>query len=593
MRTCDFCSKPIQDEAVYCRHCHRDLPPSPSLAGRRRCPYCAEWVPRGTLICPYCQKDLPRRVTPERAPEEAPPSGVSRPWPPEERLKTPPFIDDFTMGETSPTGSFFKRTSEETSPSGSPRSWEPQEAPTPPAFLDEVGEERLTAAPMPEQPFEDGEPSRVSLPWDSPGSVWRSLSRDEVVEEPEPVADLPREEEPEPPAPDVARPWDPREVLPSDEILEEPEETRSTARQLLVRVGDSLGLERPLDEVLQEGSTSAANTLKRVSRALRKLVSSDEGQGEAEFTRRPVAEGPRRGTPEPLRASVAHPEPESDQLSPGERLRAPAQKTIPSKSVPGDQIPVEPLGATPAFEEPADERWSGQFSEQEDDSGPFVANPPSASLWTPRPRPEPSATSSVGQTPMGISNPVLGPPPPPPPSPAPSRRAESRSPVDYLIAFAAIVLVGIVAILGLQSAGFNTPSWIPAFPGIGGNTPTRPAATPLPTLPASPTSLQAATATAVTETPTQPACLLWDQITLEDAGQTLCAYGQVKRWFVTGELPFVALFTEQPGTLYIVDRLTSYPEVSAGTCIMATGVVEVMSGARPFIDAAGNLLTCP
>ncbi len=592
MRTCDFCSKPIQDEAVYCRHCHADLPPSASLAGRRRCPYCAEWVPRGTLICPYCQKDLPRRVVPERAPEEAPPPGISRPWPPEERLKTPPFIDDFTMGETSATGSFFKRTPEETSPSGSPRSWEPQEAPPPPAFLGEVGEERLTVEPAPEQPFEDSEPSGVSLPWDSPGSVWRSLSRDEVVEEPEPVADLPREEEPEPPAPDVVRPWDPREVLPADEILEEPEEKPSPARQLLVRLGYSLGLDRPLDEILQERSTSAANTLRKATRALRELRSSDEGQGEAGFTRRPVAEGPRRGTPETLRVSMTPPELEGDQLSPDEELRAPARKTIPSKPFVDDRIPAEPLGEATDWDQSAEPQWSGQFSEQEDDSGPFVANPPSASLWTPRPRPEPSATSSVGQTPMGISNPVLGPPPPPPPSAAPSRRAESRSPVDYLVAFAAIVLVAIVAILGLQAAGFGTPISIPAFPWIGGNTPTRPAATPLPTLPPSPTSRQAA-ADAVTETPTQPSCLLWDQITLEDAGQTLCAYGQVKRRFVTGELPFVALFTEELGTLYIVDRLTSHPEVSAGTCIMATGVVEIMSGARPFIDANGNLLTCP
>jgi hypothetical protein len=461
------------------------------------------------------------------------------------------------------------------------------------AFLDEVGEEELTAGPAREQPFEDSEPSGVSLPWDSAGGVWRSAPRDEVVEKTEPVAGSQWEKEPEPPAMDIARPWDPRDVLSSDEILEEPEETPSPTKRLLVRLGHSLGLDRPLDKILQEGSTSAANILRKVTRTLWLQGSSDEGRAEEGFARPPIPERTRASASEPLRASMAQPEPESDQPSPGGRLRAPAHKTIPSKSSLGDHIPAEPLGEASDFEEPAEERWSGQFSGQEDDSGPFVVNPPSASLWTPRPRPEPSETSSVGRAPMGISNPIPGAPLPPAPSHPTSRRTESRSALDYLIAFAAIVLVVIVALLGLQSAGFNTPAWIPGFPWIGGNTPTRPAATPLPTLPPSPTSLQAAAATAVTETPSQPACLLWDQITLENAGQTLCAYGQVKRWFVTGELPFVALFTEQPGTLYILDRLTSYPEVSAGTCIMATGVVEVMSGTRPFIDANGDLLTCP
>jgi hypothetical protein len=44
MRKCDFCAQEIQDEAVYCRHCHRDLPRNERLAGKKRCAYCAEWI---------------------------------------------------------------------------------------------------------------------------------------------------------------------------------------------------------------------------------------------------------------------------------------------------------------------------------------------------------------------------------------------------------------------------------------------------------------------------------------------------------------------------------------------------------------------
>ncbi len=34
MRECDFCAREVQDEAVFCRHCHRDLPRNEKLAGK-------------------------------------------------------------------------------------------------------------------------------------------------------------------------------------------------------------------------------------------------------------------------------------------------------------------------------------------------------------------------------------------------------------------------------------------------------------------------------------------------------------------------------------------------------------------------------
>lgn len=88
-------------------------------------------------------------------------------------------------------------------------------------------------------------------------------------------------------------------------------------------------------------------------------------------------------------------------------------------------------------------------------------------------------------------------------------------------------------------------------------------------------------------------CLSWEEVTLEDAGEELCVYGTVKRWFAAGSLPFVAIFTEEPGTFALVDRTRSHPQVVSGDCIRGEGVVEIMSATRPFIDLDGEVLTCP
>lgn len=88
-------------------------------------------------------------------------------------------------------------------------------------------------------------------------------------------------------------------------------------------------------------------------------------------------------------------------------------------------------------------------------------------------------------------------------------------------------------------------------------------------------------------------CVPWDTVTLADSGQELCVYGEVRRWFATGELPFVAVFSEQTGTFAIVDRFETHADLEQGACIMAEGVVEVMSATRPFIDVAGAPLACP
>jgi hypothetical protein len=87
-------------------------------------------------------------------------------------------------------------------------------------------------------------------------------------------------------------------------------------------------------------------------------------------------------------------------------------------------------------------------------------------------------------------------------------------------------------------------------------------------------------------------CILWNEVSLEDVGRELCVYGVVKRWFAVEDIPFVAIFSEEPETFYFIDRTTTYPRVR-GTCVMAVGTVELMRGTRPFIDVADTLEPCP
>ncbi len=95
-----------------------------------------------------------------------------------------------------------------------------------------------------------------------------------------------------------------------------------------------------------------------------------------------------------------------------------------------------------------------------------------------------------------------------------------------------------------------------------------------------------------TARPTDRNCYSWDEITIDMAGQRICAYGEFRRWFRVDEIPYVAIFSEEPGTFAIIDREMTYPEYTQGTCITTTGEVEVMRGTRPFIEAQGDLETC-
>jgi hypothetical protein len=91
----------------------------------------------------------------------------------------------------------------------------------------------------------------------------------------------------------------------------------------------------------------------------------------------------------------------------------------------------------------------------------------------------------------------------------------------------------------------------------------------------------------------QTGCVLWDKVTLENADQELCVYGEVKRWFSVTDIPFVAIFSEYPGSFALVDHSRDHPEVRPGMCLKVRGMIEVMRGVRPYIEVGNSIETCP
>ncbi len=159
-----------------------------------------------------------------------------------------------------------------------------------------------------------------------------------------------------------------------------------------------------------------------------------------------------------------------------------------------------------------------------------------------------------------------------------------------LIVAAAVLIIAVVAGLSLRAGRTaETPTSVPPSPSSPTEAPTL---APVAAVTLGPTRTPVATVEVTPTAPVADECLAWDQISADMAGEEHCVFGEIKRWYATSELPFVAIFSEEAGTFIIVDRVQGHEGIAAGACVRVEGEVELFGEVRPYIDAAGNLLSC-
>ena len=516
MRSCPNCSEEIQDDAVFCRHCHTELDASPTLTSMRKCPYCAEWVELTADQCKYCGQALLAADSAHAAPF----------------VETSTSPDDFAQTLRQ---SLLDDESEEAAAIAAAAAEFIAEDPGAPiaGVEDEIFEEPAAA-------FSDiGNADSI---YDEPQSELRRSLYDDPQEEVNPSAEAEPESDPE--------------RSPYDEPFEGP---------------------------LYEGFSDEAKT-----------TSSEEPQSELRqsLTDEPEMEadqGPLYDEPQSELRQSLYDEPQSDlrQSLYDEPLEASSQYD-PGE---GGTEYVEPIAGTAGSS-----LWMAGAEDEDDEThqdGTGALNAGSGEFGR-----SVAGTEGVSELRADVSGP-----------PGKVHRNVGT------IAKAVIVLAVIgAAAAGLFVALFGADGWgvFALSEGSLGAVISDamatdiPADTPIPlptsTLRSAPTLPPEIESTVEGSsvlfppgdgTPSsEPGCVSWEGITVEDEGSEACVYGVIKRWWAGEEIPFIAIFSEEEGTFSIIDRSTRHP-VGPGSCIMARGTVEIMGGVRPNIDADGEVEDCP
>ncbi len=509
MRNCPNCSEEIQDDAVFCRHCHTELDPSPTLSSMRKCPYCAEWVTLDSERCQYCNRTLLAAGAVHAAPF----------------VETSSSADDLAQALRQ---SLLEDDSEEAAAiAAAAAEFIAADPGAPIAGVDDEAAEEPVAA------FSD-----LGIAYDAPQSELRRSLYDDPQDE----------------------------AAPSEEAT--PAEPQSDLRRSLY--------DEPLEGSLYEGLSEEVETplSEEPQSELRQSLYDEPLEGAQYDT---PAEGEHYDESQPDLRSSLYDEPLDDEI-----VEKPSTYYEQGND---DTEYVEPPAAVGegsgssiwmAGAEADDDRGTGPLTAESGEIGRSVAG-----------------TEGVSELRADVSGP-----------PGRIRRGAGK------VAKAAIILAVIgAAAAGLFVALFGEDGWGvfelskgPLGAIISDALATEiPTETPIPEptstrrpAPALPTEIKdsAILATEVGGPSSEPGCVSWEAITVEDEGSEACVYGVIKRWWKGEDIPFISIFSEEEGTFSIIDRISGHP-VGPGSCIMARGTVEIMGGVRPNIDAQGVIEDCP
>lgn len=96
----------------------------------------------------------------------------------------------------------------------------------------------------------------------------------------------------------------------------------------------------------------------------------------------------------------------------------------------------------------------------------------------------------------------------------------------------------------------------------------------------------------ITPTATPNPCLLWDEVTLEMAAQTICVRGIIRRIENTNTGSHWEFTDNRTGFFTLSSYLGWHPvtgkDMSVGDCVAITGLIQVLSNGRPYIYWGAN-----